>query len=452
MYISAVSISGCAQIGYPTGGLKDTIPPVLVRADPPERTTNFSGNRVTLTFNEYIDVQDIQNNVLVAPFPKTTPTISFKLRTVTVKIKDTLLPNTTYAIDFGNSLRDLNEGNPYKNYTYVFSTGNTIDSLTLGGNVIMAESGKIDSTLIALLYKNAVDSTVQNRKPDYIARLNKEGNYTFKNLAEGKYKLYALKDGDGGKTYNSAIETFAFLQKDVTVSSTANKADTLFAYAEETDTKKAPAATTAKAGTDKKLRVATAVSPNNPQSLLSPLEISFNRPLKTIDEQKIKLTDSSFNRIGDVKLSPDSTRKILTLTTAWKEGTDYVLIIDKEAVIDSTDAQLTKPDTIRFRTKENRNYGNLLIRFKKIDTTKHQVLQLLQSDKIVRSIPVNSATWNDRLFEPGEYEVRILYDENNNGKWDPGSYKDKRQPERAITLNKKLSVRADWDNEKDIEL
>lgn len=452
-YFTGIGITGCAQIGYPTGGDKDSIPPVLVRAEPAEFTTNFTGNKITLTFDEYIDVTDIQNNVLVSPFPKTTPNITFKLRTVTVKIKDTLQPNTTYAIDFGNALKDLNEANPFRNYTYVFSTGNTIDSLTLSGNVTLAESGKTDSTLIAMLYKNAVDSTVENRKPDYVARLSKEGNYTFKNLSAGSYKLYALKDGDGGKTYNSTIETFAFAPTDIMVSDSANKADTLYAYAEEKDVKKVTTASPAgKANSDKKLKPTTKVNPNTQQSLLAPLEITFNRVLKNVDEQKIRLTDSSFKKIDNIKLMLDSTKKTITLNTTWAEGFDYFLIIDKDAVTDTTDATLFKADTIRFRSKETKNYGNLVLRFTNYNADQHPVLQFLQGEQIVKSLPVTSNTWSDKLFEPGEYDLRILYDENKNGQWDAGNYKAKRQPEKAITLPKKISVRADWDNEKDIEL
>lgn len=452
-YVTLTGISGCAQIGYPAGGAKDSIPPVLVNAFPAERTTNFIGNKITLVFDEYIDVQDIQNNLLVAPFPKTNPNVTYKLRTVTVKIKDTLLPNTTYAINFGNALRDLNEGNPFRNYTYVFSTGNTIDSLSLSGNVLMAESGKVDSTLSAILYKNADDSAVQQRKPDYIARLDRQGNYTFKNLAEGNYKLYALKDGDGGRTYNSAVEVFAFLQNDIVVNSIEQKADTLFAYAEEKDKKSSTTSSSGSKGpADKKLKAVAKVGTENPQSLLAPFEVSFNRALKTIDEQKIKLTDSSFTTIPGTKLSLDSTRKILTLQTAWKEGADYYFIIEKDAVEDTTGAQLTKADSIRFTTKEKTDYGNLLLRFTKLDTARHIVLQFLKSEEIVRTVPVTAPTWNDKLFEPGEYDLRILYDDNRNGVWDPGSYANKRQPERVVTMPKKISVRAGWDNEKDIEL
>lgn len=452
-YLTLTGIAGCAQIGYPSGGAKDSLPPVLVSAFPPERTTNFTSNKITLVFNEYIDVQDIQNNLLVAPLPKTTPNVSYKLRTVTVKIKDSLLPNTTYAINFGNALRDLNEGNPFRNYTYVFSTGNTIDSLSLSGNVLMAESGKVDSTLTAMLYKNADDSAVQQRKPDYIARLDRQGNYTFKNLAEGNYKLYALKDGDGGRTYNSAVEVFAFLQNDIVVNSIEQKADTLYAYAEEKDKKNTTASSSGSKGpADKKLKAVAKAGTENPQSLLAPFEVSFNRALKTIDEQKIKLTDSSFNTIPGAKLSLDSTRKVLTLATAWKEGADYYFIIEKDAVEDTTGAQLAKADSIRFTTKEKTDYGNLLLRFAKLDTARHIVLQFLKGEEIVRTVPVTAATWNDKLFEPGEYDLRILYDDNRNGVWDPGSYTHKRQPEKVVTMPKKISVRAGWDNEKDIEL
>jgi hypothetical protein len=236
LYFITITSSGCAQIGSPTGGPKDSLPPVLVNATPGLFSTNFSGNKIVLTFDEYIDVQEVQNNVLVSPFPKITPTVDFKLREVTVKLKDTLLPNTTYAINFGNAIRDNNEGNPYRNFTYVFSTGNSIDSLEAQGKVIIAESGKTDSTLIAMLYRNVPDSAVQKRKPDYIAKLDARGQFRFTNLSAGKYKLYALKDGDGGKTYNSKVELFAFADQEIEVADSTAPV-ILYAFAEEKEKK-----------------------------------------------------------------------------------------------------------------------------------------------------------------------------------------------------------------------
>ena len=193
-FLSIIAIigPGCAQIGAPTGGPKDTIPPRLVNASPKLNNTNFSGNKITLTFNEYVDLKDLQNNILVSPLPKINPTIDYKLKTVTVKLKDSLLPNTTYVINFGNAIVDNNEGNPLRNFTYVFSTGNSIDSLQQSGKVIIAQTGKTDSTLIAMLYRNADDSAVQKRRPDYVAKLRGNGSFNFTNLPAGRYNIYAL--------------------------------------------------------------------------------------------------------------------------------------------------------------------------------------------------------------------------------------------------------------------
>ncbi|HMO61045.1 MAG TPA: Ig-like domain-containing protein [Ferruginibacter sp.] len=439
-------LTGCAQIGTPTGGPRDSIPPVLIAAVPQQYSTNFTGNKITLSFDEYIVVDDVQKNVVLSPYPKSNPQVDFKLRTVTVKLKDTLAPNTTYAIDFGNAIKDNNEGNVFRNFTYVFSTGDTIDSLTLSGEVILAETGKKDSTIIAMLYRNAHDTTVQIRKPDYIARLNGDGRFTFRNLSAGSYKVYALKDEDGRKMYNSKTKIFAFADTDILVSDSTAPV-TLYAYAEE----KVKATTTQRTLPEKKLRYTTTVS-DAPQSLLRGLDITFNRPLKQYDASKIILTDSAFNPVAGTAFSLDSNSKILTLSRKWSEGTAYNLIIDKAAVTDTLGEQIFKTDTIAFKTKTAEDYGTVLLRFTNIDTAKHQVLLLMRGDEVYTSFSITGPNWSDKYMEPGEYELRVLYDDNRNGKWDTGSYENKRQPEKAITLDKKLTIRSNWENERDIEL
>jgi hypothetical protein len=446
-----ISGSGCAQIGAPTGGPKDTIPPRLRSASPELRTTNFKGNKITLLFNEYVTLDDVQNNVLVSPFPKINPVVDYKLKTVTVKLKDSLLPNTTYVINFGNAIKDNNEGNILKNFTYVFSTGNSIDSLQLSGKVIIAETGKADSTLFAMLYRNADDSAVQKRKPDYIAKLNGGGSFTFTNLSPGNYKLYALKDGDGGKTYNSKGEQFAFLDKPITIGST-NAAVTLYASAEEKDTRNFTTPPSIKTtAAEKKLKYTTSVPTQN-QELPDDLELVFNKPLKKFDSSKIILTDTSYKPISSARLSIDSSRKKIRLSVKWQEDTHYRLIINNTAVTDSSGNSLAKTDTIRFTTKRESDYGNVVLRFTNLDLTKHPVLQFVQADEIKASYPLTTNEWSKKIFKPGEYELRILFDDNNNGKWDPGHYSKKIQPEKVIALPQKLGIRADWDNERDIKL
>src|SRR5439155_14441883 len=197
--ISVISGPGCANIIPPQGGFRDSIPPVLLKASPEDSSTNFKTNRITLTFDEYIsDIQNSLQNLIISPVPKRDPDIESKLRTVIIKLKDTLEPNTTYTINFGDAIRDINEGNVAKNFTYIFSTGTTFDSLTLSGKVVLAENGKVDSTLSVMLHKNGKDSAVASEKPRYVTRLDSSGNFTFRNLPGGTFYIYALKTEGGG--------------------------------------------------------------------------------------------------------------------------------------------------------------------------------------------------------------------------------------------------------------
>ena len=447
LYILAIGNAGCGQIGMPTGGPRDSIPPRLVSASPKLNSTNVSGNKITLTFNEYVDLKEVQTNVLISPLPKKQPSIDYKLKTVTVKLKDTLLPNTTYSINFGNAIVDNNEGNPLKDFVYVFSTGNQIDSFTFSGKVVIAESGKVDSTLTALLYRKTDDSAVQKRRPDYIARLDSGGNFTFVNLPAGIFNVYALKDGDGGKTYNSKKEIFAFEDAPVTVSEKTEPV-VLFASALEKEKEKT---TTTKRVLAKKLMYTTTSGPQG-QDLLTPFEITFNNPIKKFDPSKLILKDTNYKPVQAPAWVIDSTRTKISLAVKWVEAAAYLLIMDTSAIIDSANNHLVKADTIRFTAKEQADYGNVVLRFSNLDVTKHPVLQLVQGEEIVNSYPLQTLEWSNKFIKPGEYEIRILFDDNNNSKWDTGDYSKKRQPEKAITLKDKLAIKANWDNERDIKL
>lgn len=444
-YILLVGSSGCGQIGMPTGGSRDSIPPQLLGASPALQSTNVTGNKITLTFNEYVEVREAQTNVLVSPFPKKNPVVDNKLKTITVKLKDTLMPNTTYSINFGDAIVDVNEGNVLKGFTYVFSTGNNIDSLKLSGKVIVAETGKADSTIVAMLYRNADDSSVQKRKPDYIAKPGGDGSFVFVNLPSGDFKIYALKDGDGGRTYNSKKELFAFLDNPVTVSENAEPV-TLYASALEKESRTPVTKPTAPA---KKLLL-THGSPM--QDLLSPLLLSFNNPLKTFDSAKLILTDTNYKPVPATVWTIDSTHTKISLAVNWQQGMQYRLIIDTTAISDSANNHLAKQDTLRITSKTQEDYGNVVLRFSNLDLTKHPVLQFVQGDEIKNSYQLTATEWSNKFINPGEYDIRILFDDNNNGKWDPGDYSKKLQPEKSITLTQKLAVKANWDNERDIKL
>jgi hypothetical protein len=441
--ICSLFITGCAQIGSPTGGPKDTSAPVLIKAIPSNNQTNFSGNKITLSFDEYVDLQDVQSNLLVSPSPKNNPSINSNLKTITIKLKDSLLPNTTYSINFSNAIKDINEGNVFKNFVYTFSTGAYIDSLKLEGKVMMAETGKIDSTLNVLLYKNASDTDITSRRPDYVARLKGDGSFTFKNLPFGNFKIYALIDGDGNKYYNSATEQFAFYNTEVNPLDSNNNIN-LFAYSEKKQ--ESNISSTNRNEKEKKLKLA-----NNfiygKQDLLNTLQLSSILPLKLFDVDSIMLMDTNFVKIKDYSTSIDSSRKKISIDYKWPSNQPFNLVILKNGLSDSSGLKLYKNDTIKFFTKSISEYGSLKITFKNLDLAQHPILYFLEGENVKNTFNIQNETWENKMMLPGDFRLRILYDKNNNGQWDPGNYKLKLQPENAISLPEKINIKADWENE-----
>lgn len=456
--------TGCANIVPPMGGPRDSVPPQLIRVNPRDSARNFTGKKIVIEFDEFVQIDNIQENLLVSPVPKINPIIDSKLRTVTVTVKDTLQPNTTYSIDFGNAIKDINEGNILKNFTYIFSTGNNLDSLTLTGKVIIAETGKTDSTLIVMLHTSQDDSAVIKEKPRYIARVDKDGNYAFSHLPAGSFALFALKDEGGQRRYLSNSQLFAFADERVTPSTTP-KPVTLYAYLEKEDSVKekgakpgVPSAPTRPAGgkknekQDTRLRLETNLS-NNELDLLNQFELRFATPLKSFDSSKVILTSEKHEPLTNYHFTTDTSNKKVTLTYSWTENTAYNLIIDKDFAEDTAGNKIPATDTISFRTKKQSEYGLVRLRLINLDFSKNPVLQFVQSDQVKFSYPMTGKEFNAKLFLPGEYDLRILYDANKNGVWDEGAFFGKhRQPEKVMPINRKLNVKANWDNIIDITL
>ena len=453
--IIIVAGSGCANIIPPSGGAKDTIPPRLFTALPRDSAKNVNTNKIVLTFNEYIEVKDVQQNVIVSPNPKSFPLFDYKLNTVTIKLKDSLEPNTTYSFNFGNSLKDINEGNIARNFTYLFSTGNTIDDNIFSGKVLVAETGKIDSTLIVVLHKNLNDSAISKNRPRYFAKVNSKGEFIFKNLPQGVFAAYVVSDFFN-KQYTDSTKLFAFLDSNISVSKKTPSV-TFYAFEEakakgKTSSSQIPSAAR-NLKTDIRLRI-TGNLDNGKQDLLNDsLQLSFNRKIKKIDSSKIVLTDTNYARVNTYKLFFDTSKNRISIINKWKEEKEFKLIIPKDAVIDTANLSLTKADTIRFFTKSQSEYGGIHLRFNNLDTSKSPVLLILQNDKIIESIPIKQKNIDRDLYYPGEYDLRILFDKNKNGIWDSGNFKKKIQPEIVIQLSKKLNVRANFnDTETEITL
>ena len=216
--ISALVIFGCAKRGNPSGGPIDSIPPVLVNANPKLNSTNFDSDEIRLTFDEWVKLENIQDQLIISPpidksSYEITP-LSGVTKKVFLRFLDSLNPKTTYTINFGNSIQDNNENNPLTFFSYTFSTGETIDSLFIMGNIIDAFDQETDDYISLQLYRVDSlfkDSIIYSDKPTYISNTLDSTNYKFQNLKEGKYLLIALKDLDNNYFFDPFYDKIGFM-------------------------------------------------------------------------------------------------------------------------------------------------------------------------------------------------------------------------------------------------
>jgi uncharacterized protein (DUF2141 family) len=213
----------CAKRGSITGGAKDTIAPVLTASFPKNFSTEFKGNTVKLTFNEFIKLKDLRKQLIISPPMKNEPLILpiTPSKIITIKINDTLQDNTTYSFNFGQSMADNNEGNPLNQFKYVFSTGKTIDSLAIGGKVKDAYLKDVESFVLVMLYdvnKNYNDSIVYKQTPRYVTNtLDSLKTFRLENLKAGKYLLVAMKDYNSNNKFDPKKDKIGFYKQFISV-------------------------------------------------------------------------------------------------------------------------------------------------------------------------------------------------------------------------------------------
>lgn len=207
----------CANRGTPDGGPKDETPPTIIKSDPENYSTNFEGNEIRVYFDEYIKIKDLQKQLIISPPMKTQPDVTpmgSASKYITIKIYDTLQPNTTYAFNFGNSITDNNEGNPYPYYRYVLSTGDYIDSLSVNGNIVDALKKEPETFVNVALYEidsTFTDSIIYKETPKYITNtLDSVTTFSIENLKPGKYMLMALKDDNGDNKFQQKTDQIGF--------------------------------------------------------------------------------------------------------------------------------------------------------------------------------------------------------------------------------------------------
>ncbi|MBR0330474.1 MAG: Ig-like domain-containing protein, partial [Alistipes sp.] len=216
-------LSRCASIMTPTGGPKDSLPPVIVALDPENFSTNrpLTGHKpIYIEFNEFIQIKDQHKEFFTSPAMKKKPLITQRGKGIVIQLRDTLEPNTTYSLNFGGAIRDNNEGNPLNSMRYVFSTGETCDSMVISGYT--ADSYKADSVSKSYIWCFAVDSieqvgeldsTIFKYKPDVIGRAENNGIFIAQNLKPIPYRIYAIQDKNDNQMYEPGSDQVGFLDE-----------------------------------------------------------------------------------------------------------------------------------------------------------------------------------------------------------------------------------------------
>lgn len=209
----------CAKMGQPDGGWYDETAPTVIGANPADKGTNVTEKKITIYFDEFIKVDNPTEKVVVSPPQMETPEIKGAGKKIQITLADSLMPNTTYTIDFSDAISDNNESNPLGNYTYSFSTGTVIDTMEVSGYVLEAENLEPIKGILVGLYSDLADSAFTTKPMLRVSRTDSRGKFVIKGIAPGNYRIYALQDADGNYMFNQKSEKLAFSHEIIVPSS-----------------------------------------------------------------------------------------------------------------------------------------------------------------------------------------------------------------------------------------
>lgn len=517
--VVVISLAECAKRGTPTGGPKDEDAPVLVRSTPDLNTTNFNSKEITISFDELVKLKDIQKNLIVSPPMDPAPSISPQgsaSKNIKITIKDTLTENTTYVINFGQSVTDNNEGNPFSYFKYVFSTGAYIDSLTVAGEIKDAYNKQTDEFVTVMLYEyneSFNDSTIYNEKPMYVTNtLDSTTLFEITNIKPGAYKLLALKDKASNFLYNKKSDKIAFHEEVITLPTDSVFTLTLFnepadyratnptliaenhiLFGFEGDStgmkiellSDKPETYTSQIIADQKTDTLHYwFTPFEADSLL--FKVSHQEVIDTFTVRTKELKKDSLTLEPTLKsvIPPGKIFKIKSNTPLAKVNNDSIHIIDQDSASVSfttkidrklnevifdfktsennrytmqllpgsiTDMYQKSNDSVKYslKTKKLSEYGTMTVKLGNV-THYPVIVQLTDKSGNVKEEQVSKGTETAFYFEsiePSTYLLRVIYDDNENGKWDTGDYFNKIQPEEIHYFPEAIELRANWDFE-----
>lgn len=549
--------SSCANIVTPSGGPKDTAPPRYIKSDPPQPALNFKEKKIRIWFNEFINLEDITNQIIVSPPPDKDFTYNLRGKSVVIGIEGTLKDSATYNINFGESLKDITEGNPLSGFSYVFSTGNSFDTLSLKGTVIDAFSLEAVKGALIMLYSADNDSLPYLKKPEFAAKTDATGQFIIRSLPAKNFKMIAVSDKDNNMLLEPQSENIAFSdtmvipQFDAVIPDSLKdeklipvpalvmhklrmfqQADTIQAILKsrsenhaqfriyfkrpvahaglmplnpksmgtellkeinfykdtltcwllnpETDTvkyavfdqgklidtveiaikpksvdnknKQRSGKGTEDVETSFRLKVLPSLVSGNKIPFYSGLTLSLSHPIAQSDFSDIKLFEVKDSLLTPVdfiiKLSDSIVNRRYELLYKWDVEKTYRIQINPGAFTDIYDLQ---NDSLinTFTVINPESYGKLLFTFYAKDFSCNYIIQLLNEAKktLVEKTVSDASKIVFENLNPGNYNIRIIRDSNNNGKWDTGDYLKKIQPETILMFPNPISIRANWDTE-----
>ena len=492
LLITILSI-GCASVQTLSGGEKDQYPPIVLHVYPDSAALNSTDPTILFTFNEYIKTTKLSDLLIISPSQVASPTIAVKGKKLKITLNDSLLDNTTYTIQFNGSIIDNNEGNPLNSYTYLFSTGNYIDSLYYSGTVRDIQTNKPIADCNIHLYTNFNDSNILQGKPAYITRTDDAGNFRLGNLPLDSFQAVALLDNNK----NLLLDEDDLVSLNTIIYPTESN-DTLYLFPNENVSKHKPKLLKSspgiyKIGNNRHLANSTLfLSINNTpiEFYLSPSKdtiIAYYTPLQDtsniqiiIDSdttlfQKIttisnlsytpqlsvtKLIDhihlsskTPIDSIDQTKITPYLDSVTTTLTQLNSTPTDVHFSADPipnrlvllNGAITDVFGKKSVADTF-ILTPTHLTSTNLKLQINVTDTT-NLILQLFRGDKLIKQkLTSNSQLFNFNHLLAGDYRCLIITDKNSNGIWDTGNTLISKSPEK-IQITASFEIRENWDKE-----
>jgi len=520
-------VFGCANRQMPQGGPRDLTPPKLLKATPPNMTRNFKAKEIRLEFDEFFKLNNPYQEITMSPAPAKLPEYNQRQKNLIVVLKDSLEKNTTYVINFGKAIADVNEGNVLKNFTYVFSTGNHIDSLSMSGSVINTLTQQKEKDATVMLFTLKQDSLLFGKKrPTIFTSTDTAGNFTLSNLHPGDYRIYALKETAPNKIYDNDNELIAFSKNTIHLASdtssiqlslfkqtpqkfrlvdnrfdgdgklffTFNKPldrpsivvtyppgfdnqkvvdfsptrDTAIVFMRNMDfdsirmvlmDNNKPVDTISKRKGKKETfqRVLNFQYNINRDNLLKPgadLILKANFPIESFDPALISLKEDSAEVTNFTLLKDTADARVLRLKYRWKQIDRYTLTLNEGAFTDIYGDKNKRLPIKRFQADKPENYGTLNLVVTVPDTAKSYIIEFLNDQKTVLRSDVirKNTTLNYRDYPAAKYNLRVVYDDNGNGKWDSGNVKQRVQPENIWVNDATLTLRANWEQDIPIKI